>query len=59
MAVTPWLATYPFSDPLFQNFNVQQYYTVTGVVGPSQMYETKAPEVEEKPAEAEDKKAGK
>jgi hypothetical protein len=58
MSVTPWLASYPFSDPIFQNFQVQQYYTVTGTVGSAQMYDVKAPEVEEeKPAE--EKKAGK
>lgn len=55
MAVTPWLASYPFSDPIFQNFNVQQYTTVSGVVAQPGLFTEKAPE---KPAEDE-KKAGK
>lgn len=66
MAITPWVASYPFSDPIFQSFNVQQYYTQSGVVGPTQMYSEKAPELPEKveeaevvEAEVEEKKAGK
>jgi hypothetical protein len=44
MAVTPWLANYPFSDPIFQSFTVQQYLTVAGVSS-VQTYTEKAPEM--------------
>lgn len=52
MAITPWLANYPWSDPIFQSFEVQQYLTVSGV-NPAQTYAAKAPELEApaKPAE--------
>lgn len=36
---------YPFTDPVYQNFTVQQYLTVSGVSQP--LYSEKAPEVEE------------
>lgn len=42
MAVIPWLSNYPFSDPIFQNFEVQQYLTVSGV-NPAQTYDIVAP----------------
>lgn len=42
MAVTAWLANYPFSDPIFQFFQVQQYLTVSGV-NPTQTYSEHAP----------------
>ena len=44
MAVTAWLANYPFSDPLFQFFQVQQYLTQPGV-NPAQTYTVAAPGV--------------
>lgn len=50
MAVVPWLSNYPFSDPYFQEFQVQQYLPL-GTAGPSQTYAVTAPEAEaEKPA---------
>ena len=44
MAVTPWLANYPWSDPFFQEFTVQQYLTISGV-NPAQTYTLKSPTV--------------
>jgi hypothetical protein len=44
MAVTPWLASYPYSDPIFQYFTVQQYLTVAGVSA-VQTYDAPAPGV--------------
>jgi hypothetical protein len=55
MTVTPWLANYPFSDPYFQNFNVQQYLTVSGV-NPTQTYALEAP-VEDDEIEAPEPEA--
>lgn len=49
MAVTPWLANYPFSDPIFQNFETQQYDQVSGV-NPAQTYDVKDPVAEERAA---------
>jgi hypothetical protein len=58
MTVTPWLANYPFSDPMFQNFQVQQYDTVAGV-NPITTYDAPAPEKEaekvETPEERKDR----
>jgi hypothetical protein len=42
MTVTPWLANYPWTDPIFQNFEVQQYLSVSGV-NPAQTYDLDAP----------------
>lgn len=36
---------YPFCDPIFQQFNVQQYYTQSGVVSSASMYDAPAPEL--------------
>lgn len=44
MAVTAWLSNYPWSDPIFQNFQVQQYLTVSGV-NPVQTYTLESPTV--------------
>jgi hypothetical protein len=44
MAVTPWLGNYPWSDPIFQNFQVQQYLTISGV-NPAQTYDLESPTV--------------
>jgi hypothetical protein len=42
MTVTAWLSNYPWSDPIFQNFEVQQYLSVSGV-NPAQTYDAPAP----------------
>lgn len=57
MTVTPWLANYPFSDPMFQNFNVQQYLTVSGV-NPTQTFSVEDPDEVESPAEKQAIEAG-
>lgn len=53
----PTPTCYPFSDPVFQNFEVQQYLQVSGV-NPAQTYAAPAPEPK-RLAEQADKKAGK
>ena len=44
MAITAWLGNYPYSDPIFQYFQVQQYLTQPGV-NPAQTYTMIAPGV--------------
>jgi len=44
MALTPWLASYPFSDPYFQYFTVQQYLSPSVAINPVQVYTGKDPD---------------